>query len=194
EKSEGYSLKGGKLIFSSYEDRDHYVAHHYFSEIDSDCIDAEKIILQTAFCIWGKTFRGDRSIAGIFLSLYENKINIWQMLLSSERNQYEVTSLVDQFIKHSNNLDTNTLFNFFSAIHNKYNQHSGIFTLLGERLANNPQKCHKIITTFHSDIKKETLNLYNIALFSLRKENYTSAIDILLDDIEENDVILSPQA
>ncbi|BCT15861.1 hypothetical protein R1TS_38890 [Enterobacter cloacae] len=66
--------------------------------------------------------------------------------------------------------------------------------MLGERLANNPQKCHKIITTFHSDIKKETLNLYNIALFSLRKENYTSAIDILLDDIEENDVILSPQA
>ncbi|HCR2085430.1 TPA: hypothetical protein ONC91_004779, partial [Enterobacter hormaechei subsp. hoffmannii] len=28
----------------------------------------------------------------------------------------------------------------------------------------------------------------------LRKENYTSAIDILLADIEENDVILSPQA
>ncbi|MDM6898280.1 hypothetical protein QUG43_10610, partial [Enterobacter hormaechei] len=36
EKSEGYCLKDGKLIFSSYENRDHYVAHHYFSEIDSD--------------------------------------------------------------------------------------------------------------------------------------------------------------
>lgn len=194
EKSEGYCLMGGKLIFSSYEDRDHYVAHHYFSEIDSDCFDAEKIILQTAFCIWGKTFRGDRSTAGIFLSLYENKINIWQMLLSSERNQYEVTSLPDQFIKHSKKLDVNTLFKFFSAIHNKYNQYSGIFTLLEERLAKNPQKCHKIINIFHSDIKKETLHLYNIALFSLRKENYTSAIDILIDDIEKNDVILSPQA
>ncbi|MGM8233739.1 hypothetical protein ACS6F3_07340 [Enterobacter hormaechei subsp. hoffmannii] len=194
EKSEGYCLKDGKLIFSSYEDRDHYVAHHYFSEIDSDCIDAEKIILQTAFCIWGKTLRDDRSTAGIFLSLYEDKINIWHMLLASERNQYEVTSLSDQFVKHSKHLDINTLFNFFSTIHNKYNQYPGVFTLLGERLANNPQECYKIINKFHSDIKKETLHLYNIALFSLRKENYTSAIDILLADIEENDVILSPQA
>ncbi|MGU3381012.1 hypothetical protein ACLBW7_17050 [Klebsiella grimontii] len=194
EKSEGYCLKGDKLIFSSYEDRDHYVVRHYFSETDSDCVDAEKTIIQTAFSIWEKSLRGDRSTAGLFLSLYEDKINVWQVLLASERNQYEVTSLADQFIKHSRNIDINTLFNFFSVIYNKHNQYVGTFTLLGERLTNNPQKCYEIINKFHSDIKQETLHLYNIALFSLKKENYASAIDILLDDIEKNDVILSPQA
>ena len=194
EKSEGYCLKGDKLIFSSYEDRDHYVVRHYFSETDSDCADAEKTIIQTAFSIWEKSLRGDCSTAGLFLSLYEDKINVWQVLLASKRNQYEVTSLADQFIKHSRNIDINTLFNFFSVIYKKHNQYVGTFTLLGERLTNNPQKCYEIINKFHSDIKLETLHLYNIALFSLKKENYASAIDILLDDIEKNDVILSPQA
>ncbi|MBS2649358.1 hypothetical protein KFY42_27210, partial [Salmonella enterica subsp. enterica serovar 1,4,[5],12:i:-] len=77
---------------------------------------------------------------------------------------------------------------------NKYNKYVGTFILLGERLANSPQKCHEIINRFYSDIKQETLHLYNIALFSLKKENYTSAIDILLDDIEKNDSLLSPQS
>lgn len=194
EKLEGYYLKGDKLIFSSYEDRDHYVVRHYFSETDSDCADAEKTIIQTAFSIWEKSLRGDCSTAGLFLSLYEDKINVWQVLLASKRNQYEVTSLADQFIKHSRNININTLFNFFSVIYKKHNQYVGTFTLLGERLTNNPQKCYEIINKFHSDIKLETLHLYNITLFSLKKENYASAIDILLDDIEKNDVILSPQA
>ncbi|EEJ2563723.1 hypothetical protein S657_000919 [Salmonella enterica subsp. enterica] len=194
EESKGYCLKDNKLIFSSYEDRDHYVVRHYFSETDSDCADAEKTIIQTAFSIWEKSLRGDRSTAGLFLSLYEDKINVWQALLASERNQYEVTSLADQFIKHSRKIDINTLFNFFSVIYYKPNQYVGTFTLLGERLASNPKKCHEIINKFHSDIKQGTLHLYNIALFSLKKEDYASAIDILLDDIEKNDVILSPQA
>lgn len=194
EKSEGYCLKGDKLIFSSYEDSDHYVVRHYSSEIDSARADAEKTIMLTAFSIWEKSLHGDRSTAGLFLSLYEDKINVWQALLESERNQYEVTSLVDQFIKHSKNIDINTLFNFFSVIYNKHSQYIGIFTLLGERLASNPKKSHEIINKFHSNIKQGTLHLYNIALFSLKKEDYASAIDILLDDIEKNDVILSPQA
>ncbi|EBO9258169.1 hypothetical protein R258_05590 [Salmonella enterica] len=194
EESKGYCLKDNKLIFSSYEDRDHYVVRHYFSETDSDCADAEKTIIQTAFSIWEKSLRGDRSTAGLFLSLYEDKINVWQALLASERNQYEVTSLADQFIKHSGNIDINTLFNFFSVIYNKHNQYVGTFVLLGERLASNSKKCHEIINKFHSDIKQETLHLYNIALFSLKKENYASAIDILLNDIEKNNTLLSPQS
>lgn len=99
EKSEGYCLKGNKLIFSSYEDRDHYVVRHYFSEIDSDRTDAEKTIILTAVSIWKKSLRGDRSTAGLFLSLYEDKINVWQALLASECSQYEATFLADQFIK-----------------------------------------------------------------------------------------------
>lgn len=194
EESKGYCLKDNKLIFSSYEDRDHYVVRHYFSETDSDCADAEKTIIQTAFSIWEKSLRGDRSTAGLFLSLYEDKINVWQALLASERNQYEVTSLADQFIKHSGNIDINTLFNFFSVIYNKHNQYVGTFILLEERLASNSKKCHEIINKFHSDIKQGTLHLYNIALFSLKKENYAPAIDILLDDIEKNDTLLSPQS
>ncbi|EGG9509965.1 hypothetical protein JJT52_004419, partial [Salmonella enterica] len=194
EKSEGYCLKGNKLIFSSYEDRDHYVVRHYFSEIDSDRTDAEKTIILTAVSIWKKSLRGDRSTAGLFLSLYEDKINVWQALLTSECSQYEATFLADQFIKHSRNIDINSLFHFFSTIYNKYNKYVGTFILLGERLANSPQKCHEIINRFYSDIKQETLHLYNIALFSLKKENYTSAIDILLDDIEKNDSLLSPQS
>lgn len=194
EKSEGYCLNGDKLIFSSYEDKDHYVVRHYFSEIDSESADAKKTIILTAFSIWENSLRGDHSTAGLFLSLYEDKINIWQELLASERNQYEVTSLADQFIKHSKNINIKSLFNFFSATYNKHNQYVGTFTLLGERLASAPKKCHEIISKFHSDIKHETLHLYNIALFSLKKENYASAIDILLDDIEKNDAILSPQS
>ncbi|HBL4690163.1 hypothetical protein INP82_16270 [Citrobacter sedlakii] len=194
EKSEGYCLKDDKLIFSSYEDRDYYVVRYHFSETDSDRADAEKTIIQAAFSIWEKSLRGDRSTAGLFLSLYEDKINVFQVLLESERNQYEVTSLADQFIKYSRNIDINTLYNFFSVIYNKHNQYVGTFTLLGERLASNPEKCHEIINKFHSDIKQGTLHLYNIALFSLKKENYASAIDILLDDIEKNDSLLSPQS
>ncbi|MFV4796906.1 hypothetical protein [Citrobacter freundii] len=81
EKSEGYCLKGDKLIFSSYEDSDHYVVRHYSSEIDSARADAEKTIMLTAFSIWEKSLHGDRSTAGLFLSLYEDKINVWQALL-----------------------------------------------------------------------------------------------------------------
>ena len=119
EKSEDYSLKDNKLVFASYEDQDHYVVRHYFSEIDSDRTDAEKTIILTAVSIWKKSLRGDRSTAGLFLSLYEDKINVWQALLASECSQYEATFLADQFIKHSRNIDINALFHFFSTIYNK---------------------------------------------------------------------------
>lgn len=193
-EASGYCLRDNKLIFSSYEDRDYYVACYYFSETDSACVNADSIIISTAFNIWQKSLYGNGTVAGLFLSLYEAKLDILQLLLVSERNIHEITSLADQFIKHTKTLHTNKLFSFFSTIYKKEDQHSGIYTSLQERLNNSPKKCQEIIKKFHSSILPDTIQLYNIALLSLTKNNYTTAIDILISDIERNDRILSPQS
>jgi len=194
EKPDGYYLKDNRLIFSSYEDRNFYIAHHHFSEIDSDNIDAGNLIILTAFNIWKNSLRGDQSTAGLFLSLYEDKIDIWQALLESERNLYEVSSLADQFIKHIKEIDIQALFTFFSTVYKRDNQYIGIYSSLEQRLTNYPKKCHEIINKYHLDINPDTRHLYNIALFSLKKENYTTVIDILLCDIAINDSTLSSQS
>lgn len=194
ENSDGYFLRDNKLIFSSYDARDYYVSCHYFSEIDSECIDAENIIVLTAFSIWEKSLRGDRKTAGLLLSLYEEKFDILQLLLTSERNPYDIISLADQFIKYVKNIDIQKLFNFFTAIYKEKNQYIGVYSSLEERLSNSPQKCQEIINKFHCDIQPDTTQLYNIALFSLKKQDYTTAIDTLIDDIEKNNNVLSPQS
>jgi hypothetical protein len=139
--------------------------------------------------------RGNRTIAGLFLSLYEDKLDVLQLLLTSERNPYEITSLADQFIKHTKKKYTHTkLFSFFSSIYKEGNQYEGLYSSLQERLSNSPQKCQEIINKFHSDIQSDTIQLYSISLFSLTKKSYTTAIDILIYDIEKNNSILSPQS
>lgn len=194
ENSDGYSLKDNKLIFSSYDDRDYYVSCHYFSEIDSECINADEIILLTAFSIWEKSLHSNSEIAGLFLSLYEDEFDILQLLLKSERNPYEITLLADQFLKHVKNIEIQKIFNFFSSIYKEKNQYIGIYSSLQDRLSNTPKKCQEIIKKIHSDIRPDTIQLYNIALFSLTKKYYTSVIDILIDDIEKNDSVLSTQS
>ncbi|ATF93374.1 hypothetical protein [Cedecea neteri] len=194
EKSDGYCLKNNKLIFSSYDDRDYYVAYHYFSEMADKSVNSDSSILLTAFSIWEQTLRGDSAIAGLFLSLYEDELDVWQSLLMSERNPYEITSLADQFIKYVKNIDIQKLFNFFFSIYKEKNQYAGHYSSLQERLSNTPQKCHEIIKKFHSDIQPDTIHLYNIALFSLKKQEYTKVIDILIDDIEKSNSVLSPQS
>ncbi|MGV1620261.1 hypothetical protein ACVSSV_19340, partial [Klebsiella quasipneumoniae] len=116
------------------------------------------------------------------------------MLTTSTRNHYETTSLADQFLKHTKNIETKVIFRFFSEIYNKSNGYIGTFSLFSDRLSEDPSKCHEIIKEFYLTIKQDVLFLYNIALFALQKYDYSSAIDILLGDIEKNDVILSPQA
>lgn len=194
EKSKNYCLKDNKLIFSSYEDRDHHVVRHYFSEIDSDCVDAGEKIILTALNIWKNSLHGSRTTAGLFLSLYEDKIDIWQALLAFEGNQYKLRLLADQFIKYAKNLDIQTLFTFFSTIYKRNNRYIGKYSSLDERLTNTPQKCHEIINKFHSNIKSDTLHLYKIALLALKKVDYSIAIDILLCDTAKNDSVLSPQS
>lgn len=193
-KSDDYYLNDNKLIFSSLDDRDKYVAYYYFSEISTNCGSKEDIISLTAFNIWEKTLRGESTVAGLFLCLYENDIDIWKLLLATERNAHDITSLADQYIKHTKNIDTQKLFFFFSAVYNKKNQYLGMYLSLEEKLSDNPQKCHEIINNIHTNIKPDTLQLYNIALSSLKKQYYKTTIDILLCDIQRNDSILSPQS
>ncbi|MEG2567980.1 MAG: hypothetical protein RSA84_17405, partial [Acinetobacter sp.] len=116
------------------------------------------------------------------------------MLTTSTRSHYETTSLADQFLKHTNNIETKVIFHFSSEIYNKFNGYIGTFSLFSDRLYEDTSKCHEIIKEFYLDIKQEVLFLYNISLFALQKHDYSSAIDILLGDIEKNDIILSPQA
>ncbi|MET3056150.1 hypothetical protein CUB91_004295 [Serratia marcescens] len=194
ENPYGYLLKDNKLIFSSYDDIDYYAAHHYYSEMDYECENADTMIVATAFNIWENSLRGDSTIAGLFLSLYDDKFDVLQSLLISERTPYEITSLCDQFIKYVKNIDTQKIFKFFSSIYNGKNQYLGVYPLLQERLSNCSQKCQEIIKIFHSDIQPDTIQIYNIALFSLTKKNHTKAIDILINDIEKNNAILSPQS
>lgn len=138
--------------------------------------------------------RGDNSTAGLFLSQYEDEIDIWDMLTTSTRSHYETTSLTDQFLKYTKNIETKVIFRFFSEIYKKTNGYIEDSPLFSARLTKNTSKCHEIIKEFYLDIKKDVLFLYNIALFALQKDDHSSAIDILLDDIGKNDVILSPQA
>ncbi|MDG0799492.1 hypothetical protein [Pectobacterium punjabense] len=198
--SNDYYIENGKLIFESFSKRDKKIAVYYFSNIHFDNIDIDidididKKIIQTAIDIWKIGLRGDCSVAGLFLSLCENKINIWKALSTYEDKPYEVTSLTDQFIKHTKNIEISDIFYLFSNFYKKNNSYICIFSELETRLANAPQKCHEIINYFHSDIKQDTITLYSIALFSLKKSNYSTTIDILLNDIEKNDPILSPQS
>ncbi|WP_145538899.1 hypothetical protein [Yersinia alsatica] len=194
KKSEGYRLNGDQLVFSSYDDRDKYIAYHYFSEMGSDCVNQGNIIILTAFSIWEKSLGGNTTVAGLFLSLYEDKLDIWQSLLMIEHNSYAIASLADQFIQHTKNIDIQKLFHFFSAIYKEKNQYIGIYPSLEKKLSNATQKCHEIINKIHSNIHLDTLQLYNIALFSLEKQDHTTAIDILICDIEKNNDILSPQS
>jgi hypothetical protein len=192
--SDDYYLKDNKLIFSSYENRDKYIAKYYYSTVDFNDTDVKENVLKISFDIYFAGLRGDNSTAGLFLIQCEDKIDIWDMLTTSTRNHYETTSLADQFLKHTNNIETKVIFHFFSDIYNKFNSYTGIFPLFSDRLSEDTSKCHEIIKEFYLDIKQDVLSLYSIALFSLKKDDYSSALDILLGDIEKNDVILSPQA
>lgn len=194
EESDGYYLKDNKLIFSSYENRDKHIVRYYCSTIDFSDTDVKEKILKVSFDIYTVGLRGDNSTAGLFLSQYEDEIDIWDMLTTSTRNHYETTSLADQFLKHTKNIETKVIFRFFSEIYNKSNGYIGTFSLFSDRLSEDTSKCHEIIKEFYLDIKQDILFLYNIALFALQKNDYSSAIDILLGDIEKNDVILSSQA
>lgn len=194
EESDDYYLKDNKLIFSSYENRDNYIVRHYCSTINLSDTDVKEKILNISFDIYITGLRGDNSAAGLFLSQYEDEIDIWDMLTTSTRSHYETTSLADQFLKHTRNIETKMIFRFFSEIHNKSNGYIGTFSLFSDRLSEDTSKCHEIIKEFYLDIKQDVLFLYNIALFALQKDDHSSAIDILLDDIGKNDVILSPQA
>lgn len=194
EESDGYYLKDNKLIFSSYENRDKHIVRYYCSTIDFSDTDVKEKILKVSFDIYTVGLRGDNSTAGLFLSQYEDEIDIWDILTTSTRNHYETTSLADQFLKHTKNIETKVIFRFFSEIYNKSNGYIGTFSLFSDRLSEDTSKCHEIIKEFYLDIKQDILFLYNIALFALQKNDYSSAIDILLGDIEKNDVILSPQA
>lgn len=194
EESNGYYLKDDKLIFSSYEDRDKYIVNYYYSTIDISDKNVKEKILNVSFDIYIVGLRGDNSTAGLFLSQCEDEIDIWDMLTTSTRNHYETTSLADQFLKHTKNIETKVIFRFFSEIYNKSNGYIGNFSLFSDRLSEDISKCHEIIKEFYLDIKQDVLFLYNIALFALQKDDHSSAIDILLGDIEKNDVILSPQA
>lgn len=194
EESGDYYLKGNKLIFSSYESRDKYIVTYYCSTIDFNDPDVKEKILKLSFDIYSIGLRGGTSTAGLFLSQYEDKIDILDMLATSTRNHYETTSLTDQFLSHTKNIDTKLIFRFFSDNHTKSNGYIGTFNLFSQRLSKDASKCHDIIREFYLNIKKDVLFLYNIALFSLQKDYYSSAINILLDDIEKNDAILSPQA
>lgn len=194
EELDGYYLKDNKLIFSSYENRDKYLVRYYCSTIDFSGTDVKEKILKVSFDIYTVGLKGDNSTAGLFLSQYEDEIDIWDMLTTSTRNHYETTSLTDQYLKHTKNIEMKVIFRFFSEIYNKFNGYIGTFSLFSDRLSEDTSKCHEIIKKFYLDIKQDVLFLYNIALFALPKDDYSSAIDILLNDIEKNDVILSPQA
>lgn len=194
EKSDGYYLKDNKLIFSSYEDRDKYTIRYYCSTIDFSDVNVKEKILKVSFDIYAVGLMGDNSTAGLFLSQYEDKIDTWDMLTTSTRNHYETTSLADQFLNHTKNIETKVIFRFFSEIYNKFNGYIGTFPLFSDRLSEDTSKCHEIIKEFYLDIKQDVLFLYNIAMLALQKDDYSSAIDILLEDIEKNDVTLSPQA
>ncbi|WOC01111.1 MULTISPECIES: hypothetical protein [unclassified Providencia] len=194
EKLDGYSLEDNKLTFSSYDDRDYYIAYHYFSEIANECANSDNIILVTALNIWKKSLYGDRKIAGLFLSLYEERIDIWELLLVSECTAYEITSLADQFMMYMKNIDIQKIFNFFSYVYKERNQYVGFYPLLQARLTNDPQKCQDIINEFYSSIQLDTAQLFNIALFALANQNYSSTIDILIDNIEKENSILSTQS
>ena len=200
EDSDHYHLKDNKLIFSSHDKIDYYAACYHASKIDIECINANAnananaIIVSTAFNLWEKSFRKDRKIAGLFLSLYEDDFEILQLLLESDRDPYDITSLADQYIKYAKNIDTHKLFKFFATIYKEKKQYTGIYSSLDDRLSKIPNKCQEIIKNFHYNIQPDTIQLYNIALLSLKKQHYTSAIDILIEDIEKNDNILSPQA
>jgi len=193
-ESDDYYLKDNKLIFSSYEDRDNYIVRYYCSTIKFSDADVKEKILNISFDIYITALRGDNSTAGLFLSQYEDEIDIWNMLTTSTRSHYETTSLADQFLKYTKNIETKVIFRFFSEIYKKSNGYIGDSPLFSERLTKNTPKCNEIIKEFYLDIKKDVLFLYNIALFALQKDDHSSAIDILLNDIEKNDVILSPQA
>lgn len=194
EELDGYYLKDNKLIFSSYENRDKYLVRYYCSTIDFSGTDVKEKILKVSFDIYTVGLMGDNSAAGLFLTQYEDEIDIWDMLTASTRNHYETTSLADQYLKHTKNIEMKVIFRFFSEIYNKFNGYIGTFSLFSDRLSEDTSKCHEIIKEFYLDIKQDVLFLYNIALFALPKDDYSSAIDILLNDIEKNDVILSPQA
>lgn len=194
EKSDSYYLKDNKLIFLSFEKRDKYIVSYYCSTINFSDADVKEKILNVSFDIYTTGLRGDNSTAGLFLSQYEDEIDIWDMLTTSTRSHYETTSLADQFLKHTKNIETKVIFRFFSEIYNKFNGYIGTFPLFSDRLSKDTSKCHEIIKEFYIDIKQNILFLYNISLFALQKDDQPSAIDILLDDIEKNDVILSPQA
>lgn len=192
--SDDYFTKDNKITFSSYENRDKYIVRYYLSTINISDEDVKEKILKLSFDIYTVGLRGDNSTAGLFLSQYEDEIDIWDMLTTSTRNHYETTSLADQFLKHTKNIETKVIFRFFSEIYNKSNGYIGTFSLFSDRLSEDTSKCHEIIKEFYLTIKQDVLFLYNIALFALQKYDYSSAIDILLGDIEKNDVILSPQA
>ncbi|HED1310696.1 TPA: hypothetical protein R4S08_004409, partial [Kluyvera ascorbata] len=101
EESGDYYLKGNKLIFSSYESRDKYIVTYYCSTIDFNDPDVKEKILKLSFDIYSIGLRGGTSTAGLFLSQYEDKIDILDMLATSTRNHYETTSLTDQFLSHT---------------------------------------------------------------------------------------------
>lgn len=192
--SDDYFIKDNKITFSSYENRDKYIARYYSSTINISDKDVKEKILKVSFDIYAVGLRGDNSTAGLFLSQYEDELDIWDMLTASARNHYETTSLADQFLKHTKNIEIKLIFRFFSEIYNKSNGCIGSFNLFSDRLSEDTSKCHEIIKEFYVDIKQDVLFLYNIALFALQKHGYSTAIDILLGDIEKNDVIMSPQA
>ena len=133
EESDDYYLKDNKLIFSSYENRDKYIVRHYCSTINFSDADIKEKILNVSFDIYTTGLRGDNSTAGLFLSQYEGKIDIWDMLTTSTRSHYETTSLADQFLKHTNNIETKVIFHFSSEIYNKFNGYIGTFSLFSDR-------------------------------------------------------------
>ncbi|EKQ7242186.1 hypothetical protein [Klebsiella oxytoca] len=194
EKSNDFSIKDGCLIFSSNLIRDEYIAKYFISQIDFSVSDLESVISKTVFEIWTTGLRGDNSIAGFFLSLCEDDINIWNILIDSELNAYEITSIADHFLKYTKEINIKEVISFFSIIYKKFNGYVGIFTCLGERLKDEPEKCYEIINFIHSDIREDTVVLYNFALFSLYNTCSLSVIDILLKDIEKNNSILSSQS
>lgn len=194
EKSCDYYINNNILFFSSYESRDKYIVKHYCQTINSSEVNTNENIIKIAIDIWHIGIRGEYSTAGLFLSQYEDKIDIWHALIQFSRKHYETTSLVDQYLKHTRDIEVKKVFKLFSEIHNKFNGQVGFFSLFSERLTGDTSKCYEIINEFYLNINSEHLPLYNMALFSLPKKDHPSVINILLSDIAKNNSTLSPQA
>lgn len=191
---DGIRIDGRCLIFESLDIIQKIVANYCYKEITLQNNDVDDLIASKAFLLWECGLFKKATASGLFLSLFEDYINILPLLFVSNKNSYEVSSVADQYFHHSKDIKTGDVIVFFNSLYHKYDKPIDSFDELGVRLSSDRKKCTKIISYIRDDTNFKNTLLYNIALLALSKNNYQDAVDIALYDANSNDDRIIPQA